>query len=53
MSARSSEFEPPELGDCRFYGCGDSVGAPHYVGDKILVGRVCRGCQKGIFGVSS
>ena len=42
-----------ELGNCRFCEEDDGVGAVHYVGDRILVGRVCQSCKKLIFGVSS
>lgn len=42
-----------ELGNCRFCEEDDGVGAVHYVGDRVLVGRVCRGYKKEILGVSS
>ena len=44
---------PCELGNCRFCEEEDGVGAPHYVGDKILAERLCRACKKGILGVFS
>ena len=42
-----------ELDNCRFCEKDDGVGAPYYVGDKILVGRLCRACKKEVLGVSS
>ena len=53
MSAHIADVNTNDLGDCRICECDDGVGAPYYVGSRILVGRVCRSCKKEIFGVSS